>query len=349
MDRELSSAANLRMAGLYDSSTTSYFDLPRSKRTQGNIDAAISPGTSSINPTKFDPTIRRSIGQRANSDYSSVLRRVHVQAIEEDLPDNLPTINSNSTDIPQGSPEKSIGIQGQTDVRDNDGDLLVQGSLQSPQSHTQNTYLPVSKDNQAYPPRLPRLGHRWARTQSGSVWFETPKVLGSKHRGSASSQTNTPTTTSDHITVRTQQTPLKPPPSNRGTSPVSYGTNNIKVETSFNELHRRISDTAETTCSGVQAETAGGSRYSQRSSTKAKKLLSASLQAIRRISLPKSVTPKITISPKPQQSGFSRSESGTEPRLGDHSSLLKRNYTADTLACATAILQEGNRNTTSSV
>lgn len=332
----------------YDSHSRSYFDLPR--RSDGST--SITPYTEATKLTGINPPARRSIGRQTRSDYSNtVLHRVHVQAIEEDLPDSLPAIHVDSSDIPPTAHTdvESISTHGSTEPYDNDIAHPLKETTHAPQSGTPNKYLPLAKNKQAYPPRLPRLGHMWARTQSGSVWFESQKTAIERRGVSSSSNNNSQTSISDQLPVRTQQSPLRPPPPSRhSSSHVASGLSNMKVETQFSESSpSRVSNMGDTDSYGFQSEVSDGSLRSRQSSKKPRNIISTSLSLIRRMSVPK-VAPKITISHASDQQSERKPESLTDPGLSDHSSLLKRNYTSDALARVTAILQDAKQNSTGS-
>ncbi|KEF59028.1 uncharacterized protein A1O9_03871, partial [Exophiala aquamarina CBS 119918] len=198
------------------------------------------------------------------------------------------------------------------------------------------------KDSHEYPPRRPRLGHIWERTQSGGVWFEHQEVNPEKKRRSSASTSKMHTSRSDQLPVRTEQTPLKPPAPTHASIPKIYGFSNIKVETSFTDSNHKQEE-AETENNGSRTEVVGESHKSRRRSIKLKDLLCTPLNLINRISLSK-VAPKITFSRVSEQSPEQRQDS----RMADHSSLLKRNYTSEALQWVTAILQDGKHNNSGS-
>lgn len=331
----------------YDSLSRSYFDLPR--RSDGGT--SLSPSTEATKLTGIDPPARRSIGRQTRSDYSTALHRVHVQAIEEDLPDSLPAIHVDSSNTPPtlNADVESISTRGSTEPHYNDTAHPLKEAPDAPQSRTQNKYLPLAKNKQAYPPRLPRLGHMWARTQSGSVWFESQKTAIERQGRSSSSNNNSQTSISEQLPVRTLQSPLRPPPPSRhSSSHVASGLSNMKVETPFSESSpSRVSNMGDTDSYGFQTEASDGSLRSRQSSKKPRTIISTSLSVIRRMSGPK-VAPKITISHASDQRSEVKPDSLTDPGLSDHSSLLKRNYTSDALARVTAILQDAKQNSTGS-
>ena len=325
-------------------STSCYFDLPQAECPRSGGTTPISPYTVITKKTAVDLPLRGSTSRRTRSDYSTVLKRVHVQAIEEDLPDSLPMIHANPSDSLQPKPKEVESKSTTEDTKRyrNDTDRHFKESLHITRGHAKNRSLPSSQESHAYPPRLPRLGHMWARTQSGSVWFETQKFAAERQRRSSSSNSNIHTSTSDYLQVRTQQTPLKPPPSRHVSTPMISGSSNVKVETSFTDSdpnRRADADDVES-----HSEIVEESFDSCQSSIKPRHTFSTSLSFIRRLSLPKSA-PKITISHAPEQPLVSKPDS----RMADHSSLLKRNYTSDVLQRVTTTLQDIKHNTSGSI
>lgn len=322
-----------------------YFDLPRAECPPSGGSTPISPCTHAPKDTGVDTSCGSNANRRTRSDYSSVLKRVHVQAIEEDLPDSLPIIHSNPSHSSQTTPA-DMGSKSITEVTKryrNEKDSYSKVPLHITRSHEKNDSLPISKDSHAYPPRRPRLGHMWERTQSGGVWFERQKVNSERKRRSSSSNSKIHTSRSDHLPVRTEQTPLKPPASTHVSTPKISGSSNIKVETSFTDSNHKREE-AETENIGSRNEVVGEHRKSRRSSIKLKDILSTPLNLINRMSLSK-VAPKITISSVLEQTPEQR----PDPRMADHSSLLKRNYTSEALQRVTAILQDGKHNSSGSV
>lgn len=317
------------------SGTSCYFDLPQTECPHNDGETPISPYTVAKKKTAVDHQLRGSASRRTRSDYSTVLKRVHVQAIEEDLPDSLPMIHASPLDSLKPTPKEveSESITEDSKRYQKDRDLHFKDSLHITRGHAKNRSLPSSQDSHAYPPRRPRLGHMWARTQSGGVWFETQRSASERQRRSSSSNSNMHTSTSDYLQVRTQQTPLKPPPSRSVSTPVISGPSSVRVEISFTESDpKRRSDTEDVESQNEFVEESFGSRQS---STKLRHIFSTSRSSIRRPSLPKSA-PKITISHAPEQLLVS----GPDSRMADHSSLLKRNYTSDALQRVTTILQD---------
>jgi len=333
------------MPGTSTAGTTCYFDLPRAERPPSSGSETISPFTQPPNDTGVDTSFRSKTNRRTRSDYSTVPKRVHVQAIEEDLPDSLPIIHSDPSQKPGTTPtdggSESLAASAKR-PRNHEDDDFKEPPHVAP-SHERKHSLPTSKDSHAYPPRRPRLGHMWERTQSGGVWFEHPKVHSDRKGRSSSSTSKIQTSPSDRLPVRTEQIPLKPPTSAHMSSTKISGSSNIKVETSFKEPdHER--EEPRTWNIKRQSQVPKESRKSRRNSLKLKGILSTPRNLIDRMGLSK-VAPRVTISSVLEQTPEQRPDS----RMADHSTLLKRNYTSEALQRVTAILQDAKQNSSNSV
>ncbi len=203
---------------------------------------------------------------------------------------------------------------------------------------------PVMKDSRSNTPRR----SQWARSTSGSIWFQTKKSSTDFVGGPPS-----------NISVRTDLTPLKPP---TATSPGVRGmsSSSIRVETTFAEQRQKLRNAdslTEPTVESTFTENRRKSRDadsltgpteptvaspSRRSSINPKHILSAPLLFIRRASLTKPRS-KLRSSPAKIPSPNAR-----PPRLADHSTMPKRNYTFEALQRVSAILHDTTKQETKS-
>lgn len=324
------------MAHQFPQDRSDYFDIPTSKNTHSGSSTPISPGTIPTGPTKATSPTPRSLlkilGRRTRSDYDSVHRRVHVQAIEEDVPVRPDLTNTSVlTSISHGSADHP-------DVKE-----LVENSAASipitsttPTSYRSHRYSSQHSDdsqalrkseNHAYPPRRPRIGHMWARTQSGSVWFETQKL---PPITSTSIPPVFPVDYSSPIPIRLEQFPLVPPTQHRISQSIVSGSSKVKVETPFTESNRETPIKERE----LVRETTVNSR---RNSFDPRRIFSAPLSLLRRLSLPRRQS---RLKPSLSLSSASRTSSNDGPRLADHSTLLKRNHTSEALHHVTKALQD---------
>ena len=171
------------------------------------------------------------------------------------------------------------------------------------------------------PPRQPRPGHKWSRTESGSVWYERMKNSSghSKSSSSASRSEDVP---------RKLLTPLRPPLT-PGLALGPADEHDVKVETSFTDVQDdkptaivsppRPHDTPDT---------------SRNSSINPLRLFSLPLQLVRKIG---SVKKKI----KPVEPSASSSSARMHQReLAAHRSNMRKYNTSDDLRQVSSLLQD---------
>ncbi|RVX67229.1 hypothetical protein B0A52_09266 [Exophiala mesophila] len=317
------------MTHQFSQDTASYFDLPSSPRPGTDGSTPISPGTipSSLvkNTTRPSLSLLGFLSRRTRSDYDSVHKRVHVQAIEDDGPAyqlivKSPLSQPESHNLPHaiGSDTDSTGGRRSS--------LEVPSSLEASHPTAKIPAKSASKTH-AYPPRRPRIGHTWKRTQSGSVWFETQKSTIEDLPNLPSSSSHATNIPPDQLPVRRDQTPLAPPKP----KPVSHShvsdSSNIRVETPFSES--AVQDVAE--------EEKMTKRKEKKVSFNPKTIFSVPFQSVRRLSR---YGRHQTTGRSQEAPGASAGAPQSDVWMADHSSLLKRNYTSRALRRVNSVLQD---------
>ncbi|KIW20057.1 hypothetical protein PV08_00632 [Exophiala spinifera] len=308
---------------------SSYFDLPIQKRTpssEASTPLSPSAGAGNLRPNFPRPPLIQE-GHRAQSDFSAALKRNRVQVIDELLPaeieprpasapqagnDESETFNEGNG---QSGTESYVEFELQTRRR---GPHSASGASSS-DAGFQNT-----KESRSISLRRPR----WIRTPSGSAWLHLKKSSSVETDGRPSSKDSlrmTPGTPT--LTIRTDQTPLKPPTLHKKVSSGEQRSS-IVVETPFSK-QRQNPPTP-----GVISETTGES-LSRKSSFNPRRLFVAPLLLIRKF-IPNRAQRKQIQSPLESSSPISRH--GT--RLEDHATTLRRNYSSDALRRVSAILHD---------
>lgn len=320
------------MTHQFPQDTTCYFDLPASGPHDTNSSTPISPGTvppGLVRETSRPPrSLLGFLSRRTRSDYDSVHKRVHVQAIEDDAPAHLLTVKGapsqpTSHDQPNVGDSHVVSIGGQPS---SPAVTSPPTSSHSTEKSPVRSHVKTDSSSHAYPPRRPRVGHTWKRTQSGSVWFETQK----------STIEGVPTLPSailppDRLPVRLAQTPLTPPkPRHVSHSHVS-DSSNIRVETPFSE------STVQEWSTDKEVAKKKEVMVSRKVSFNPKTILSAPFQSVRQLSR----FGRHQMTERSQKSlGASAAVLNRDIRMADHSSLLKRNYTSEALHRVNSVLQD---------
>ena len=288
-----------------------------------------SPGVSSEEPS-VQKTNRPAFPYRPTSDF----HRGHVPPYQV----NISTIQEDGRSVDTGS-KLAIGAQefrAQESLQD---DRRIKPSLARTPAISQSfsnssSAKPARPVRSSYadtevrkgsslltPPRRPRPGHKWSRTESGSVWYERLK------NSSGHSQSSSSASLSEDV-PRKLLTPLRPPL----TPEIALGPPNehdVKVETSFTDVQDdmptaivslpRLHDTPDT---------------SRKSSINPLRLFSLPLQLVRKIgSVKKKVKPVIPAS-------SSSSASLHRRELAVHHSAMRKYNTSDALRQVSSLLRD---------
>jgi hypothetical protein len=291
---------------------------PRQERSAS--DNTISP-TASIeksdtNSSDDGPRRRPLHERRPYSDYGQMHRKIRVQTIAED---------TSHYSVPL---DETAQLRGQF-TRSTTSPLShrASASASSKSSETGPLYTHIHEPSSgsdtpaggARPSTRPNLGGRWSRTKFGSVWYERLRNSPGKSRDSL------PVTVGE---VSPQSlmplTPPKPLPDQAGTADQHL----VRVEKSFTRLKGAEVPAAK------PADTS--SPASRKSSINPRKIFSAPLQLVRRISFTRRKSKVISLH------SFSPSSMQRSQRLADHKSLIKRNRTWEALRRVDSILGDHN-------
>lgn len=306
----------------------SYFDLPLQRRTPSEASTSISPsgGVGNIRRNPRRPPLVQE-GRRAQSDFDAVRRRNRVQVIDELLPAEIEPRPASAPQTEMNQPEVLTEGYEQSKTEgyvETELQTYRRGLQSVSRTSSSEAGFQVTKESRSISLRRPH----WIRTPSGSTWIHSQKSssLGTDGRPSSNnSLRKTPETPT--LTIRTVQTPLKPPVQHRMASSEGQRSS-IVVETPFSEQNQTARGT------GIISESAVESS-SRKSSFNARRLFSAPLLLVRKISHTRGQR-KQNQSPLESPSPVSRHSA----RLEDHATTLKMNYTSDALKRVSAILHD---------
>ncbi|EXJ81060.1 hypothetical protein A1O3_07348 [Capronia epimyces CBS 606.96] len=306
----------------------SYFDYtpwrPASSEAHTPSSEPISPGSS----RKVTPLSKPGRGSaRSPSEYGAVQKRIRVRTISEDQGSHSVPIQGSSR--PRAGKRASSATVGR-DRRDRRHPVAKSSLEESAESvpvdfgkAAPGTGLDAHDKSPPHTPSRPPIGHGWARSTSGSVWFRIKQSSSEVDRPLLSQ------TDSERLIVRTDQTPLRPPAASSSSTAAGRSTlSAIKVETEFTDSdpkqQRPVTQPAEL----LGDATARKGSFNPLHFFSAPFLLVRRSSLLKRQSKTKVAEARIT-PPEPE-----------DPLLADHRSLLKRNYTSEALSRVSAILQE---------
>lgn len=307
---------------------SSYFSFSNSPPTSTRSSTPVSPITtvherpnSSESPR---PPIRRTPTPRSISEYTAYRPSLLTQTIEEDTVNKV--ISDVHTDL-QSQPHDD-GLLGDAAKpvapSRRPAALSAQSSPAGKATSRQERGIrPATRFVEAAKPRhKPKPGHVWARTSSGSVWYE--RLKGSSGQSNESSDMSAGSDVPKHLL-----TPLRPPMSPSASRGPPY-RHQVIVEKSFTNLQAERVPTSDKGHSCTR--TSSGSK---RSSVNPFRLFSSPLQLIRKLSLTK---PKPGLEAQVNQNTTPAVHHGSEMR--GHKSLLKRTRTSEALRQVTSILHD---------
>ncbi|KAI1618732.1 hypothetical protein EDD36DRAFT_40187 [Exophiala viscosa] len=321
---------------------SSYFDVPVTRKDAASTPALtpVSPTASPVDTRRRPPIVIHSDWQPVSED-ESIHKRIYVQTPVHTVPedslslDHQLALNPPLPDDPdyKTSPKGTRRNKTESSPDTPTGHTVRPPSLKS-DSTSPGSGLAPSREGRPSTPRRQRPGHEWSRTMSGSIWIQNKKSSMDTEARRPSNQTMSTTGTprtpgSVQLTIRTDQTPLRPPMTESHSTVEISESSSIKVETYFPEQPLEVAklDTPSEETPRVQS--------SRNSSINPKRLFSAPLLYIRRASTPKEskqtpgTPPTSPVLPKPRA-----------VRLGAHPDQLKRNHTAEALQHVSAILQD---------
>lgn len=284
----------------------------RRRHERSTSDNTISPTASSersINSSDDGPRRRPLYERRPYTDYGQMHRKIRVQTIAEDgiQPSGLIGEPTGSQMASDRRPSSSRNIQASTSTSSrSSGTSPVPGHHRG-QSSESNGYARMSK-----PPSRPSSGHTWARTTSGSVWYERLRTSPERSKDSLSAYAGE---VSPRLLV-----PLAPPKCPQQSGPPYHHT--VKVEKSFTKPQ------------AAERPAEAPPPASRRSSINPRRIFSAPLQLVRRLSFSRH-KPKLGSLRNASPDSAHRGQ-----RLADHKSLLKRDRTSEALRRVNSILRE---------
>ena len=306
---------------------SSYFNFSKPPESSSQRSTPVSPGTSVYDRPASKgspkPSVRKTPTPRSISDYLSYRPSLISQTIEEhDVNKTIGTVQNGRWTHFQDDRSSSNAGKRPALAR-----MSASPARMSPPGtdsiiRQRAIKLPDGLEAAPRPSRRPRPGHVWARTSSGSVWYE--RLKGSSSHSKQSSDLSTGSAVPQQLL-----TPLKPPNSPPGSRGPPY-QHSVKVEKSFTSLRTGKSPSADHARSRPMAAT-----ESRRSSINPLKMFSAPLGLIRKFNLTKRKSKT-----KVQVSGNSSATIHHGAEMRGHRSLLKRTRTSEALRQATSILHD---------
>lgn len=246
--------------------------------------------------------------RRPHSDYGYVHRKIKINTIEEDAIQQHENIarraNGRDTGHTRSGTSKSTTSASASAT-----------SITRTATRTNRDAVSVLDDvsQTPRPTSRPISGHKWSRTTSGSVWYE-------KLRGST--ETSSPSGSVQELSPKAL-TPLPPPRSpQRQPGPPFHHT--VRIEKSFSK--------SQNTDAGQDVPLP----TSRRSSINPRKIFSAPLELVRRLSFSKKKYKAV------EPARVSPTLSTRARQLADHTTLLRRNKTSEALRRVDSILRDTN-------
>ncbi|KAJ9618831.1 uncharacterized protein PV06_00902 [Exophiala oligosperma] len=301
----------------------SYFDLPLRRRTPSSeASTSISPSTavSNIRRTPRRPPLVQE-SHRTQSDFGAVLKRNRVQVIDELLPAEIEPRPASAPQPEMFRSEEGHEQSGTEGYLECELQACRRGPHSISGTSSSDAGFQIPKESRSISLRRPH----WIRTSSGNAWLHQKTSSSFETDGTNNSLRKTPETPT--LTIRTEQTPLKPPVPQRVASSQRQRSS-IVVETPFSEQNQNAQGT------GIISEPTVDSS-SRKSSLNPRRLFSAPLQLVQKIIHTRGQD-KQTQTPFESPSPISRHST----RLEDHATTMKMHYTSNTLKRVSAVLHD---------
>ncbi|OCT50979.1 hypothetical protein CLCR_08193 [Cladophialophora carrionii] len=323
---------------------TSYFDISPNRDGSPATRSPASPPDISPGSQPQRPPVRRP-HFRFHSDFEALHKRIHGHIIAETQSLETLTSPGRSSTPSQEIPSAKITPGRSTEQSPRRASLQTSGSSERSSVAVRS---PSPRENLRYPPRQSKVGQ--LRATSSSLTSRVGKWTAANEIAQRRSSTLSESITRDGniIVVRTDQAPMRPPPSK--SAPVSKvpKASSIKVETEFTESGKQpgVTHGVQTPQPTINEEAQPPGQTtrspdhdrrqsrSRRSSINPKQIFSAPLRLLRRVSLSKRTSSPAVAQRSPPSS------TTRNTRLADHTTQLKRNYTSDVLQRVSATLQE---------
>ncbi|EXJ90601.1 hypothetical protein A1O1_03704 [Capronia coronata CBS 617.96] len=310
----------------------SYFDYTPRRHASSEAETPPSDHISPGSPRRASPGPRPRRGfVRSHSDYEAMHRRIQVQAVLEVQVSHSMTAQGLGL-LPESElgPHVAIGrYRTQQSPRVAEASLAESAASApiSPGKVVPTSGSNTKGENPSRTPSRPTMGHGWARSTSGSVWFQMKKSSSDVGGVPSISRSVLSQRDSEILVIRTDQTPLSPPPALKSDADIGPSTaSSIKVETDF-------------AATNAKQHTPKG----RKNSFNPLHLFSAPLLLMQRASASRKQSKTRTEEAKDILPGLK------DQLLEDHRTLLKRNHTAEALSRVSAILQEMKQSPQSSL
>ena len=283
-------------------------------RTNSSQTGSLTISTDGSEAISFEtPARQRPAPQRRPySDQSQLRRRIVVGTINED------TISEHDYSPKTGTPLPVATVRPDMVRRSTSAatSAISSPAMTSRSRRQENSSYSQDKEKQR---KNSRSGpsHGWTRTISGSLWYERLTASSNKSRESVSE-------TTAHIRPHFIA-PLPPPPRSASHSLGLIDRHNVRIEKSFENFKESAEKVVPESPPSPRKKSSGPLR-----------IFATSMQRIRRMSLGKR---------KGKEPGLERQRAQNDGRarhLADHTTVLKKDRTADALRRVNSILQETN-------